>query len=469
MRLPLIKGTSVDNNAEWRDALPKNMQAFVQSVGDAPGYVRTMDGLKSFATGEGEDRGGIWSDRFKTHLRVSGDKLIEVDQFGGITDAGAPTLIAGSGQINFDNSFNSIAFVANGDYYRYDPTGPTLSVIAKPPGAGEYIDICWIDGYYILTDSENLWATNIADETTVSAIEFAGSDFAPDNIVGVDKTTDDKIIAFNRYTTERFYNAAGPQFPFARLPNAAIPIGIVGTKAKASIGDGQFVVFGGSKERSPSFYLLTNSYQNISTSEIDTIIDGYSDYELTNMVIEFRDTRDQSLVICHLPRDVLVYDVTYSKAAGQNIWYEWTSADKPWRAINGVYDPRSVDNSASAWIYGDKDDSRLGKLDTTVCTQYDEPLEWSCTTPIAKIGGTVNNLELLTNGGHGAEEKPVVFISTTKDAVLYGPENMIASGGPGEYQKRIIARRLGDYPLWFGARIRGFSSTVTSLAGCEIT
>lgn len=468
MRLPLIKGTKVSKNAEWRDGLPINMQAFVQQVGDTPGYVRTMEGLKSFATGEGEDRGGIWSDRFKKHIRVSGDKLIEVDQFGAVTDIGTPTLITGTGQINFDNSFNSIAFVANGDYYRYDPSVPSLTVIAKPVGAGDYIDICWIDGYYILTDSENLWATNIADETIVSAIAFAGSDFAPDNIVGVDKTTDDKLMAFNRYSIDRFYNAAGPQFPFARLPNASIPIGIVGTKAKANIGDGQFVVFGGSKERSPSFYLLTNSYENISTNEIDTILDTYSDHELTNMVIEFRDTKNQALVICHLPRDVLVYDITYSRAAGENIWYEWKSADKPWRAINGVYDPRNVDDSASAWIYGDKDDLRIGKLDATICTQYDVALEWSVRTPLARIGGIVKNLEVLTPAGHGSETNPKVFISTTKDGVLYGPENIISSGKPGEYQKRIIARRLGDYPLWFGANIRGFSKTVTTLAGCEI-
>lgn len=468
MRLPLVKGTRVNSEAEWRDSLPLNMTSFVQQVGEYPGYMRTLDGLKSFATGLGEDRGGIWSDRFKKHIRVSGDKLVEVSQFGTVTDIGAPTTIAGSGQIQFDNSFNSIAFVANGEYYRYDPAAGTLTLIAKPVGAGYYTDIAFIDGYYVLTDSESLWATNIADETIVSAIDFAGSDFAPDDIVGVGKSTDNKLMAFNRYTTERFYNAAGPQFPFARIPNAAIPIGIVGPKAKANIGDGIWAVFGGSKEYSPGFYLLTNSFQSISTKEIDSVIDTYSDYELTNMVIEFRDTSDQSLVICHLPRDVLVYDMTASKTAGQNVWYSWTSADKPWRGINGVYDPRNVDESASAWIYGDKDDSRIGKLDNTICTQYGVALDWSVDTPMVRIGATVKNLEVQTTPGHGDQVGNRVMLSTTKDGVFYGPEVLVSSGEAGEYQKRIIARRLGDYPNWFGARIRGFSSKVTSLAGCEI-
>lgn len=469
MRLPLVKGVKIDGQAEWRDSLPVNMVGFRQEVDGDQYYMRTLDGLKQFSDAFGEDRGGIWSDRFKIHVRVSGDRLIQVDQFGGITDIGAPTLIAGSSQVRFDNSFNSIAFVANGDYYRYDPVGGTLSIIAKPVGAGDYIDIAFIDGFYFLTDRESIYSTQLLDETTILASSFAGSSFAPDGIVGLSKSTDNKLIAFNRYTTERFYNNAGPNFPFARIPNAAIPIGIVGTGATVNVGDGAWVVFGGSKEYSPTFYVLTNSYQKISTGEIDSILDTYADYELTNIQMEFRDVRDQRLVICHLPRDVVVYDATLSAALGTPIWYVWKSGESPYRGINGVYDPRSVDDSASAWIYGDKDDGRLGKLDTTICTQYDEPLQWKVTTPLAVIGGTVAYFEALHAPGHNVVENPNnVFISTTKDGVLYGPEVRINAGQAGEYQKRLIALRLGDYPLWFGANIRGYSKTVTTLAAVDI-
>jgi len=468
MRLPLVKGSKISDQAEWRDALPVNVTAFAQDVDGDPCFIRTLDGMKQFGAGFGEDRGGIWSARFTTHLRISGQALVEIDQFGNIVDVGTPTVISGSAQAQFASSFNSIAFVVNGEYYRYVPTTGTLSLIAKPVGAGAYTDICFIDGYYILSDKENLWSTDIADETTISSIAFAGSDFAPDEIIGVGKATDNKLLAFNRYTTERFYNNAGPQFPFARIPAAAIPIGIVGPKAKASVGDGSWVVFGGSKEFSPTFYLFTSSYQKISTKEIDSIIDSYSDYELENMVIEFRDTRDQRLVICHLPRHVLSYDMTFSQIVGQHIWYQWESAGKPWRSINGVYDPRNVDDNASAWIYGDKDDSRIGKLDQTVCTQYGEALEWSVKTPIMRVGGVVKAMEVQTAPGHSTAQSPKVFISTTKDGVLFGPEVLISSGKVGEYQKRIIAIQLGDYPNWFGLRIRGFSKSVTSLAACEI-
>src|SRR3990167_3855378 len=304
MKMPLIKGTRVDSGAEWRDSLPVNMVGFSQPVGDWTGFMRSADGLTLYATGLGQDRGGIWSDRFKKHLRVSGDSFIEVGQFGDVTDLSGILSIPGSNRVRMDNSFNSVAFVANGGYYRWD--GSALALVTSPVGAGDFIDMVWIDGYYIFTDGENLWNTTLADETVFNANERAGSDFAPDEIVGVGRSTDNKLLVFNRYNTERFYNTAATLFPLSRIPNAAIPIGIVGTNAKVSIGDGRWVVFGGGKENSPSFFLMSNAYQNISTKEVDSIIDTYSDYELVNIIIEYRDTRDQGLVVCHLPRHTLV-------------------------------------------------------------------------------------------------------------------------------------------------------------------
>lgn len=463
--MPLIKGSRVDNQAEWRDALPVNMVGYSQSIGDWSGYMRTADGLKLFADGIGKDRGGIWSDRFKKHFRVSGDKFVEVDQFGNVVELSA-TSIPGSTQVRIDNSFNSVAFVAGGDYYRWN--GTTLTNVTKPGGSGDFIDMVWIDGYYIFTDGENLWNTTLADEAVFNGNERAGSDFAPDEIVGVGRSTDNKLLVFNRYTTERFINTNATLFPFSRLQNAAIPIGIVGTNAKCSIGDGRWMVFGGGKEYSPSFFILSNDYMNVSTKEIDSIIDTYSDYELFNIKIEFRDTRDQKLAICHLPRHALVYDISLSNRLGSPIWYQWESDDSPWRGINGVYDPRNIDNSASGWVYGDKQDGTIGRLDSTICTQYGEAVEWQCATPLIKVGGTVSSAEIVTAPGHSLVDDDVVFFSTTKDGALYGQEVTIFRGNSGEYQSRMIERRLGDYPRWFGMRIRGLSAGVFSVVGVEV-
>ena len=472
MKLPLIKGTRTDLDAEWRDALPLNMVGFVQDSAGSPGFLRTLDGLEAFATGQGIDRGGYWSDNFQTHVRISGNKIIELDQFGNVTvDADIDNDLGGNEQIKFASSFNSIAFIADGNYQRYlpnDPPGAKLQDRSRPGGADPLIDLTWIDGFYIFTDGTNLYNTDILAEQNFDAT-FAGSDFAPDKIVGLEKTTDNKLMVFNRYTTERFYNDPNrTSFPFSRITNAAIPIGIVGPRAKANIGDGRFFVFGGSKEKSPSFYILTNSYTNVATREIDSIIDTYSDEDLESMLIEYRDTRDQQLIICHLPNDVLVYDYTFSQRSGQNIWYRWKSGGETYRAINGVYDPRTVSSAASAWIYGDKQDTTIGKLNRTLCTQYGADLQWECYTPIVKVGRTINEMEVDTIAGTNTTASPSIFVSTTKDGFAYGPEKIISTGGQGNYTQRVIARRLGYYPHYFGLKLRGFSSDVTTLSGCEL-
>lgn len=463
MKIPLIRGKKASSDVEWRDSLPVNMVGYPSPVADAAGYLRTADGLSLFAEGLGIDRGGVWNERLQEHLRVSGTRLIRISQFGAVDDLAE---VPGSGQVQFAQSFNTQGLVADGEFYLWD--GTDLTLVTKPSGAGDFLDVVWVDGYYILCDSENVWNTDLGDESSISAINFAGSDFSPDPIVGLGVGADGKLLVFNRYTTDKFYNAAGPQFPFARIPGASIPIGIVGPRAKARIGDGGFVVFGGSKEYSPSFYLLTNSYQSLANREIDSIIDEYSDFELFSMSIEFRDTRDQSLTIAHMPRDTLVHDMSMSQYLGEQIWYQFKSDGGRWRAINGVYDPRNVDDEASAWIYGDRGGSNIGKLNKRRATQYGQPQEWVLQSPLFVAGGTVRQLEVLPQPGHTVEDDPVVFISTTKDGVLFGPEVLLSQGKQGEYQKRLIARRLGDYPNLMGIKIRGFSRSLVALSGLEV-
>jgi hypothetical protein len=462
MKLPMIKGTKADAGIEWRDAIPLNMVAYNTPVKGSPGFMRTADGLVSFGTGSGADKNAVWNERLYDHFRISGSDLISVDQFG------ISTVLQNLGSIGafptaLPYSFNTQGIVAGGGFSLWD--GSTYTPVSKPVGAGDFLDGVQIDSYYILCDSDNLWNTDIADETTISAINFAGSDFSPDPILGVDQTSDNKLVVFNRYTTERFYNAAGPQFPFARIPNAAIPIGIVGTRAKTRIGDGGWIVLGGSKEYSPGFYLLTNSYQSITNREIDIILDSYADSELEGAILEFRDTREQSLMIAQLPRHTLVYDITYSGIVGEPIWYEFSSGDDSWQAINGVYDPRGGLNRKSSWIYGNKNTNDLMELDRTTFAQLDVEQPWEVSTPLVRVGGTVKSFEVQMLPGFNATK---IFFSTTSDGVQYGNSVLMDSGPVGNYTDRMIERRLGDYPNGFGVKLRGYDKKAVVLSELEV-
>ena len=80
----------------------------------------------------------------------------------------------------------------------------------------------------------------------------------------------------------------------------------------------------------------------------------------------------------------------------------------------------------------------------------------------------MDNCEIVSAPGHSSVTDDVVFLSTTKDGALFGPEVMVPRGNSGDYQHRMIKRRLGDYPRWFGMKIRGKSAGVFSVAGVEI-
>lgn len=469
MQVPLLKGSKSDALTEWRDSLPVNMVGITTPVLGAKGYMRTAEGLVSFGAGSGVDRGGVWNEKQRRHYRVSGDKLIEVKEFGGASEELGT--IPGSSQVSLPYSFNSQGIVVHGgSFYVYDPSGPTLTEVPDPDDIG-FIDGVWIDGYYFLTNGERIFNTTLADETVISPISFAASDFSPDPIFALDRSTDNKLIAFNRYTTERFYNAGNPQnFPFSRIPNAAVPVGVVGTHCRVRIGDGGWVILGGSKEYSPGFYQFSNSYGNITNREIEAVLDEYSDFELTGAVLEYRDTREQELVICRLPRNTLVYDITMSRYIGEPTWYIFKTGNSVWRARNGVYDPRGGANRRSSWIYGDAFDNRLGELDKDLFTQYDELQTWELVTPLIVTGGASVSLRMKSLPGRNRiDENPSLFLSSTKDGFVYGSESPISMGGKGDYQFRIYARNIGNFEDQMGLKFRGKNKTPAAFALCEIT
>jgi hypothetical protein len=252
MKVPIISGDKVDGagQVDYRDALPVNFTAVSRETLGSPGYLLSHSGLTEFATGEGKDRGGNWNERLKKHLRISGERLIEVnadgttDVIGTVTGSDTATMSA--------YSFNTQAIVADGQYYLYD--GTTFEKV-NDPDVGSPIDVCWIDFYYFFTDGERLYHTDLVEdpnnpgqkipvESSISPQTFATAEFSPDPTLGVAKTSDNLVAVFNRYTTEWFIDRAQDNFAFSRLQQRSVKCGIVGTHCKVEM-EGRFYVLGG--------------------------------------------------------------------------------------------------------------------------------------------------------------------------------------------------------------------------------
>ncbi len=457
-----IKGDKVGSETDYRDALPVNMTAVNRPMFGVQGYMIQQPGIKQFATGLGADRGGIWDSRQQQHFRVSGTRLIRISQTGTVTELGT---VPGIDTVSMDYSFNNLAVIASERMFLYNSTDGFVEV--TDPHLGKPIDVCWIDQYLFMNDTENLFHTTLSStdaddnpippDTGIEPTDFATSEFSPDPTYGVEKTTDNRVMVFNRYTVEFFQDDGSANFAFSRLPGRALEVGIVGTHAKAKLNNGFYVV-GSGKDEAVSVYILASGVvTKVATREIEKLIAKFNDDQLRGVIVEVRVEDAYQFIIVHLPGLTLLLNVTISQQAGlDNAWSiikSDVSGDSEYRGVHGVFDPR-----VSGWVYGDKRSGNIGLLDNTVATQYDEISEWILFTPYYFFDSqSIDKLEVETIPGFTVANDATVAVSTTRDGVQYGTEMFMQYGTSAEYRHRFIRYRLGYINEFVSFKLRGAS------------
>ena len=462
--ITLIKGDKIDDNTDYRDALPVNMYAVPREVLGAKGYMLCYPGLTSFGIGSGVDRGGIYNERFGAHYRVSGTKLIEVSSAGIITELGD---VSGTEQIALPFSFNTQCIIADGKMFLYSPGGGFSEVVDGD--LGNPIDGVWIDGYYFLTDGEYIYHTDIANENAIDPLKFATAEFSPDPTLGVGKTTDNKVMVFGRYSIEYFANTANVNFAFSRIETRAQYIGIVATHAKCRVGNKWFIV-GGSRYEAVGVHIVgAGQFTKISTREIDKIIAKYSETELSDIRMECRMEDDIVFIVIHLPDYTLCYNYTVGSVLGNSVAWSYLKSQvlthSYYNGINGVFDPR-----ISKWIYGDRASTTIGKLDNTKFTQYDVLMEWVLYTPIIQLdSASIDRVEVITVPGHTTALDGTVAFSLTTDGINYGTETHIMYGEPSEYNQRFIINRIGYVRDKIGFKFRGATTSRMAFGLMKVT
>ena len=452
----LIKGDKVSNLTDYRDALSVNMYAIEKEVLGARGYMLVYPGLTSFGTGLGIDRGANYNEREEAHFRVSGTHLISVSAFGVVTDLGD---IPGTSQCRLQNfySFNTQGIIADGRMFLYSAAAGFSEVVDAD--LGNPIDGVWIDGYYFLTDGEYIYHTDITDESAIDPLKFATAEFMPDPSLGVAKTKDNKIMVFGRYTIEYFANDASENFAFQRLATRAQKLGIVATHAKCEV-KGNFYIVGGPKEEAVSVHILAaGASEKVATREVEKILAQYTEPELADIRLETYTKDGSTFILVHLPSEVLCFNETVAKSLG--LQYAWsilktdTIGDNPYRAINGIFDARN-----SLWLYGDKLDASLGKLDDSVVTHYGEKVEWELFTPFLYLEKmSIDKVEITTIPGFNIIDDATVAISLTENGLTYGGEYWLEYSEPLDYGNRFIFRRLGYVKDFVGFKFRGISTS----------
>ncbi len=448
----LIKGDKIGVETDYRDALPVNMSGVMKPLFGVAGYMLQTPGLTKLGNSVGIDRRGLWNERHGEHYRVSGNSLIKVDLSGGVTVLGTGNEISGLGTVSLPYSFNTQGVVADGRFWLYDSVNGLVEV--TDADLGNPTDCTWVDGYYFFTDGEYLFHTDITDETSISPLKFATAEFSPDPTLGVEKTVDNKVMAFGRYTIEYFANRASANFAFSRITTRAIKAGIVGTHCKAEMMNSWFIM-GGRKEEDVSIHQVgVGSVNKIASREIDKIISKYNEYELSSSVLESHVDDDIHYLIVHLPNETLLFNYEVAKQAGiSSAWSILKSdalGDGQWRAKFGLFEPR-----LGKWVYGDKLENIIGVLDNTEATHYGNIAECVVNTPFMYLNGaSIDELDVQIVPGHTLTKDATVFLSLSFDGVTHSQEVSVNYGEPSEYKKRFIVYSLGHVDSYVSIKLR---------------
>jgi hypothetical protein len=461
MQIPVLSGIASDSNAEFRTSYPVNLIPVPKQSGISQGYLRPADGIVHHGTGPGIDRGGInWNG---ICYRVMGSKFVSVAENGTVTTIGS--VAGGSDRAKFDYSPDRLAIVCGGSAYYYNGT---LTQITDSD-LGAVHDVIFVDGYFMFPNSQFLIVTELADPTSIDPLKYGSAETDPDEIQGLLKVRNEPW-AIGRYTCEVFQNIGGDsEFPFARIEGAMISRGSIGRNSHCKFGPTSIAFLGSGRGESPSVYLAENSIsQRIATREIDTILQGYTEAQLTQSILEQRFDKGHQHLYVHLPDRTLVYDAAGSAAAQEPVWFVLVST------LGGFsqYRARNLVWCYDRWLCGDPLELRVGYLSNELSSHYGDHVRWEFATIIIYndgASGIMHEIELVALTGRVAFGlDPYIRTSYSKDGLTWSQNRAIKVGARGERDKRLVWRQQGTIGHFRSQRFQGDSQSFASFARLEV-
>ena len=462
MQIPILNGIYTDNGPDFRTSYPVNMVPVPKNSGISSGFLRPGDGIVANGSGPGIDRGGInWNG---ICYRVMGSKLVTVANNGAVTvlgDVGGPV----TSLVTMDYSFDLLGIASGGRLYYWNPATNTLTQNTDPD-LGVVLDFCWVDGYFMTTDGENLVVTELSNPLQVNPLKYGSSEVDPDPVVALLKLRNE-VYALNRNTIEVFDNVGGDFFPFQRIDGAQIQKGVIGTFGCCVFME-QVAFLGSGRNEAPGIYMGANATATkISTQEVDEILLQYTEAQLATVKLEARNDKAHQHLYVHLPDRTMVYDAAASEALGELVWFTLTTTVvgfSQYRARNLVW-------AYDKWLVGDPQSSNIGYLVDTIGTHWGQKVRWEFGTLIAYnegSGALFHELELVSLTGRVAVGvNPIITTSYSLDGQSWSQDRPLRAGTTGNTKKRLAWFQQGSMRNWRIQRFRGDSDAHLAFARLE--
>lgn len=467
-RIPLGGGYYVS------DAVPQSVQVcenffpqypLTKGASSSVSLLRTP-GISSLnsAGGSGEGR-GMYKDQKRGHLyQVQGDRLIKQE------DSNTPAVvgtISGSGYVSIaDNGIIMVIIVPGSTGYFYEFSTNTLSEITDPifldfmAQNGGVTSVVEKDQRFIYNnDAEFFLGSDVSvnQGKDFAALDFEDAETSTDPILCV-KEMNNELYVFGSETIELYQNVGGSSFPYVRISGATIDKGLKSRFGVTPINL-NFAFIGNGINELPSVWITGSGVaDNISNQAIDSLLQSYTDAELSS-VKAFSYSQGGSTFACfNLPNETIVFDVNASRIAGIPIWHTRTSGSSRWL----------INDCALSFnkVLVQTNDGRVGELSRNFFQEFGSNVTRKFTSPyiINKLNGIkVNSVDLMMTAGVGTDpgvpsstedsKNPTVKLTASYDqGNTFKDLGERAIGTQNDFRKRTIWRRLGrfDYAVVLG-------------------
>lgn len=372
---------------------------------------------------------------------VSGNQAFKVSPDGTKLLLGA---VAGTGPVSMQENGVQVFIAAGKPSYIVTLADDDLEEIADEdfPGAGM---VGFIDGFFLFNEpnSGRFWATSAYDGKLIDPLDFATAEGAPDPLVSL-AIDHREIWLFGTTSTEVWYNAGNPDFPFERVSGAFIEHGCAAAHSVAKADNTVFWL--GKDENGKGIIWRAEGYtpSRVSTHEIENKI---SRYATVSDAIAWTYQQDGHLFyVLNFPSE----NATWCFDVATGTWHQraWRN---PSTAMLERHRGQCHMHFAGRTLVGDHAQGILFELDLRTYSDDGQPIVRDIVTRHLRSGKRAFYAEAevrmesgvgLTDG-QGAD--PQIMLQMSDDAGrTWGSERWRTMGRVGDYLRRAVWHRLGS-------------------------
>lgn len=449
MRIPVV-GPTYNLDARAFDAQRcVNLYPEISESGTSKNVARMVGtpGKELFSTaGTGPIRGCITTATERSFW-VSGNTLYEVSKTGVATNRG--TISSAVGTVQMAENGTQILIVDGIEGYIFNLSANTLTAIADADFPDDATTCTFIDTYFVVNDPDtgDFYISNNNDGTSWSALDKQTVESSPDNLRAVLADHGELYLAGSK-SIEVYYNSGDASFPFDRVSQAVLQVGIAASHTLKSFDNS--VLWLSEDEKGGRFiYRMTDGYRptRVSNIAVEKALEGVRD--ISSAYAWVYKQQGHEFYLLQVPG----LSSTWVLDASTGMWHERMY-------YNSSLGREELDRASCHTFFngynlvGDRESGKIYKLNLSYYKDDTDAIHAIRVTPhfsneMKQI--TINSLYLDMETGVGLEDgsDPLVMMRVSKDGGrTFGYERTASIGKIGEYNARPRWNRLGISRDW---------------------